>query len=89
MVGSVPGLAGLSQVIVAEVLVMSLTMTLVGSEGTAEIKVRACQHPGERLCSTVEGYSVLWRDTISTVKGYHQYCEGIPSVLWRDTISTE
>ncbi len=39
MVGSVPGLAGLSQVIVADVLVMSLTMTLVGAVGTAEIKV--------------------------------------------------
>ncbi len=26
-------------------------------------------------------------DTNNTVKGYHQYCEGIPSILRRDTIS--
>ncbi len=36
--------------------------------------------------------SVLWRDTISTVKGYHQYCGGysvqsdIISTLWGDSI---
>ncbi len=30
-------------------------------------------------------FPVLWR-MISTVKGYQQYCEGIPSVLLRDTI---
>ena len=31
---------------------------------------------------------VLWRDTISTVEGYHKYCGEIPLVLWKDTIIT-
>ena len=34
------------------------------------------------------GCSILSREHISTVAGYHKYCGGILSVLWKDSIST-
>ena len=46
-------------------------------------------HPVQPLCSSVEDFqhfggipSILWRDTINIVEGYHQYFGEAPLILW-------